>query len=95
MINGEIAHKIYSNFEWTDADGYLRDFVMKDREEAVRDWMQVWGSGAPVRAMMRASAVPPSRGRSHDRCLTVSDILRWVTLNHQLASSDRRATMRR
>ena len=39
VINGEIRHKIYSNFAWTDTDGYLREFVMKDRAEATRDWM--------------------------------------------------------
>ena len=39
VIDGEIRHRIYSNFAWTDTDGYLREFVMKDRAEAIRDWM--------------------------------------------------------
>ena len=40
VINGKIAHRIYTNFERTDCDGYFRDFVMVDRAEAVTKWMK-------------------------------------------------------
>jgi hypothetical protein len=39
VINGQIVHKVYTNFAWVDADGYMREFVVKGREDAVRDWM--------------------------------------------------------
>lgn len=39
VVNGRVHHRVYSNFAWTDSDGYMREFVMKDRSEAVRDWM--------------------------------------------------------
>ena len=34
-----VVHRAYTNFAWTDRDGYFREFVMKDRAAAVRDWM--------------------------------------------------------
>jgi len=40
VINGEVVHKIYSNFERTDGDGYFREFAMKDRAAAVAEWME-------------------------------------------------------
>ena len=36
VINGEIVHKVYSNFAWVDTDGYFREFVVKDRYAAHR-----------------------------------------------------------
>ena len=39
VINGQIVHKVYTNFAWVDADGYMLEFVVKGREDAVRDWM--------------------------------------------------------
>ena len=40
VIDGQIVHKVYSNFAWTDADGYLREFVVKERAAAVTAWME-------------------------------------------------------
>lgn len=31
--------QVYSNFAWVDRDGYLREFVMKDRADAIDAWM--------------------------------------------------------
>jgi len=39
VINGQIVHRAYSNFEWVDGDGYFREFVVKDRADAVTAWM--------------------------------------------------------
>ena len=39
VVDGEVVHKVYSNFAWTDSDGYFREFVMKDRAAAVASWM--------------------------------------------------------
>ena len=39
VIGGKVAHRVYSNFEWTDHDGYFREFVQKDRAGAVASWM--------------------------------------------------------
>ena len=39
VVEGEIVHRVYSNFAWTDSDGYLREFVMKDRDAAIEAWM--------------------------------------------------------
>ena len=40
VVNGEVAHIIYSSFERVDPDGYLRDFVKKDREGSIADWLR-------------------------------------------------------
>jgi uncharacterized membrane protein YgcG len=39
VIDGKIVHRVYSNFAWTDDDGYLRDFVVKERHAAIQAWM--------------------------------------------------------
>ena len=45
VVQGKVVHKVYSNFVWTDSEGYLRDFVMKDRAEATCDWMEGGNAG--------------------------------------------------
>ena len=30
IVGGKVEHRVYSNFAWVDADGYMREFVMKD-----------------------------------------------------------------
>ena len=44
VINGQIVHRVYSNFVWVDTDGYFREFVVKDREAAVAAWMAADGA---------------------------------------------------
>ena len=39
VINGEIAHIIYSTFERVDFDGYPRDFLKLDRHAATIEWL--------------------------------------------------------
>ena len=101
VINGEIAHKIYSNFEWTDADGYLRDFVMKDREEAVRDWMQARAGGRGGRqtaggvceSACRCGAPHSHQSHTVERVVAVhSGVASWSPTS---LCSDRRAMTRR
>ena len=29
IVGGKVEHRVYSNFAWVDADGYMREFVMK------------------------------------------------------------------
>ena len=31
IVGGKVEHRVYSNFAWVDADGYMREFVMKVR----------------------------------------------------------------
>ena len=31
IVGGKVEHRVYSNFAWVDADGYMREFVMKAR----------------------------------------------------------------
>ena len=40
IVGGKVEHRVYSNFAWVDADGYMREFVMKERAEAVSDWLE-------------------------------------------------------
>lgn len=40
VVNGQVAHVIYSSFERIDPDGYCRDFVKKDRAGSIADWLQ-------------------------------------------------------
>lgn len=53
VVHGKVENRVYSNFIWTDADGYLRDFIMKDRSEAVTDWM---AGDEPAMAMAERKA---------------------------------------
>jgi len=49
VVGGKPAHTVYSSFERVDPHGYVRDFVERDREGALRDWMD-----ADVGAMAHA-----------------------------------------
>ena len=39
VVDGRIAHIIYSSFERVDVDGYPRDFVKREREGAIQEWL--------------------------------------------------------
>jgi hypothetical protein len=39
VVNGRVEHIIYSSFERVDVDGYPRDFVKKERGDAIADWL--------------------------------------------------------
>ena len=39
VVDGRVAHIIYSSFERVDVDGYPRDFVKYERDQAIRAWM--------------------------------------------------------
>ena len=54
IVGGKVEHRVYSNFAWVDADGYMREFVMKERSEAVRDWLE--GDEAAMAAAERKAA---------------------------------------
>jgi hypothetical protein len=49
VINGVVAHIIYSNFGRIDPDGFPVDFLTRDRAQAVAEWM-----GGDERAMVHA-----------------------------------------
>jgi len=49
VVGGKPAHTVFSSFERVDLHGYVRDFVERDREGALRDWMD-----ADVGAMAHA-----------------------------------------
>ena len=36
VVDGRVAHIIYSSFERVDVDGYPRDFVKYERDQAIR-----------------------------------------------------------
>ena len=40
VVDGKIAHIIYSSFERVDVDGYPRDFVKKERGAAIAHWLE-------------------------------------------------------
>jgi hypothetical protein len=54
IVGGKVEHRVYSNFAWVDADGYMREFVMKERAEAVSDWLE--GDEAAMVAAERKAA---------------------------------------
>ena len=39
VVDGAVSHIIYSSFERIYPDGYPRDFVKKERADAIRDWL--------------------------------------------------------
>ena len=39
VVDGRVAHIIYSSFERVDVDGYPRDFVKYERDHAISAWM--------------------------------------------------------
>eukprot|EP00908_Phaeocystis_cordata_P020278 Transcript_31949.p1 GENE.Transcript_31949~~Transcript_31949.p1 ORF type:complete len:393 (+),score=156.97 Transcript_31949:805-1983(+) len=54
IVGGKVVHRVYSNFAWVDTDGYMREFVMKERADAVRDWLE--GDEAAMSAAERRAA---------------------------------------
>lgn len=46
VVDGRVAHIIYSSFERLDPSGYPRDFVKKERDAAISDWLD--GDGAAM-----------------------------------------------
>ena len=53
-MHAQVRHKVYSNFAWVDGEGYMREFVMKGRGEAVQDWLE--GDEAAMAAAERKAA---------------------------------------
>ena len=39
VVDGRVAHIIYSSFERVDFDGYPRDFVKHERDGAIKEWL--------------------------------------------------------
>ena len=64
VVDGRVAHIIYSSFERVDVDGYPRDFVKYERAQAIHAWMEGDVEVNPGRYQIPFSVMLPRRNET-------------------------------